>query len=138
MRRSILVPVLTVLATAVLFSGCAGKYADAKRVNADHIKLTEAYIADLDQADNAESVAKAMNRYADGLEKIWPRMQALSEKHPELKDTANPPEELKESHAAATEVGKKMAATFMKIMPHMSDPEVQKAQQRIASVVSTP
>jgi hypothetical protein len=76
-----------------------------------------------------------MNRYSDELEELWPRMKKLSEKYPELKDESNPPEELKASQAQAKEVGMKMGQTFMKAMPYMSDPEVRKAQERMARIM---
>jgi len=69
------------------------------------------------------------------MENLWPKMQKLSEKYPELKDRNNQPEELKESQKKAEEVSKKMVASMMKIMPYMMDPEVQKAQQRLHAVM---
>ena len=81
-------------------------------------------------------MAKAMNSFADGLEILWPKMKELSEKYPELKDKNNPPEELKESQNKAEESGKKIVGTFMKVMPYMEDPEVQKAQQRLSAIMT--
>lgn len=133
MRRSV-IGFLCLL--ALVGNGCAGKYADVKKANADFVKITESYVADLEKAGDAKAVAKAMNKFADEMGKMWPKMQKLSEKYPELKDRDNPPEELKESQKAAEEVGKKMGATFMKIMPYMKDPEVVKAQKRLSEAMT--
>lgn len=115
--------------------GCGDKYSDANKMNEKFINLMESYIEDLNKADNAKEVAKAMNRYAKGMEDLWPKMQKLSEKYPELKDENNPPEELKESQKRAEEVSKKIFAAMMKTMPYMMDPEVQKAQQRLGEAM---
>jgi len=114
-----------------LIAGCAGKYADAKKVNKEYMALVQGYVDDLEKTETAQDAAKAINRFADGMEGLWPKMKALSEKYPELKDRNNIPEELKEMQAEAAEVGKKMGNSMMKLMPYMQDPEVQKAQKRL-------
>jgi len=124
---------LSLFTMSFLIIGCGGKYSDVNKMNEEYIALMENYIADLDKADNAKDAAKAMNRFADGMENLWPRMQKLSEKYPELKDNkSTPPEELKETQERAEAVGQKMVGSMMKTMPYVMDPEVQKAQQRIA------
>jgi len=114
---------LSLLTISFLIIGCGGKYSDAKKMNEEFIALVEDYIADLDKADNAKGAAKAINRFADGMEDLWPRMQKLSEKYPELKDKSNPPEE-------------KMAGAMIKLMAYIKDPEVQKAQKRLGAVMT--
>jgi hypothetical protein len=131
MKKSLLIPFVCALAIPLLMAGCGGKYADAKKVNNEYIELMQRYIDDLDKTENAKQAADAIRRFADGMEKLWPRMRELSEKYPELKDTNNPPEELMETQAKAQEMGKKMAGAMMKIMPYLSDPEVREAQKRL-------
>jgi hypothetical protein len=126
---------LCALAVSFLMAGCGGKYADAKKVNKEYIELAKKYIADLNEVESAKDAAKAMNRFADGMEGLWPKMKALSEKYPELRDRNNPPEELKGIQTEAQEIGKKMGASMMKIMPYMKDPEVQQAQKRLQEVM---
>ncbi len=120
------------LVSLFLLNGCGGKkYADAKEFNEEVIKVMDEYVAQIDSSENASDVAKAMNSLSDKMEALAPRMKKLAEKYPELEDTANPPEELKELQEEAQAVGQKMAGSMMKIMPYMSDPEVQKAQERM-------
>ena len=95
----------------------------------------QGYVDDLDKTESAKDAAKAINRFADGMEDLWPKMKALSEKYPELKDRNNVPEELKEMQAEAAEVGKKMGSSMMKLMPYMNDPDVQKAQKRLQELM---
>lgn len=135
MKNSVRVMCLCLLAAAVLMSGCGRKYADVKKLNSQFVDSMQEYVADLEKADDAKSVAKAMNRYADRLEKIMPKMKKQAEKHPELKSRKNIPEELKQSQEEAQAMGMKMAGTFMKIAPFMSDPEVMKAQERMGNIM---
>ncbi|MBN1426116.1 hypothetical protein JXA88_16320 [Candidatus Fermentibacteria bacterium] len=128
--------VLCLVIPALWLSGCSGKYADAKKVNAEFVEITETYVDDLEDAEDAKDVAKAVNSYADRMEKLWPRVRELSEKYPELKDKENVPDELKESQQRAEEMGKKMGSVFRKMMPYMNDPDVQKAQQRLSRIMA--
>lgn len=135
MNRGLLLPPLCALAVLFLIAGCAGKYDDAKKVNKEYMGLVQGYVDDLDKSESAQDAAKAINRFADGMEVLWPKMKALSEKYPELKDRNSIPEELKEMQAEAAEVGKKMGSSMMKLMPYMQDPEVQKAQKHLQEVM---
>lgn len=135
MKKGLLLPLLCALAVLFLIAGCGGKYADAKKVNQEYMGLVRGYVDDLDKTENAQDAAKAINRFADGMEDLWPKMKALSEKYPELKDRNNVPEELKAMQAEAAEVGKKMGGSMMKLMPYMQDPEVQKAQKHLQEVM---
>ena len=136
MKKRLVLPLLCALAVSILMAGCGGKkYADAKKVNEEYMDLVQRYIDDLDKAENAEDAAKAMNRFADGMQDLWPKMKALSEKYPELKDRNQVPEELKETREEAQEMGKKMGSSMMKLVPYMNDPEVQKAQKRLQEIM---
>ena len=137
MRKRWNIPFVCLILLVVLI-GCGGsRYADVIKLNQEYIGLIETYVADIDKAGSAKAVAKAMNKYADGLEKVWPRMKAVSEKYPELKDKNNPPEEIKASQKEAESWGMKMGATFRKVMPYMSDPDVKKAQERISAIMQS-
>ncbi len=133
--KKVLVAVV-VLLVGLVVSGCGSKYADVKKTNTKFAKATEAYVADLEKADDAKSVAKAINGYADEMEVFWPKMKALSEKYPELQDPNNVPKQIQASQKESEASGKKMAATFMKLMPYMTDPEVRKAQERLGKIMS--
>ncbi|MFO7870721.1 MAG: hypothetical protein R6V03_04740 [Kiritimatiellia bacterium] len=126
-----------ILSTIFAVCGCGGKYGDVKRVNAEFVKATEAYAGDLDNADNPGEVAEAINRYADRMEDLMPRMRKLSEKYPELQGGGDMPPELEASREESEAAGRKMAKSFIKITPHMHDPAVREAQQRLASVMAS-
>ena len=136
MKKSIQILFLCLLAMSLMMIGCGGKYSDVKKVTEKYIDLSEDYVADIDKADDAKAIAKAMNRFADGMEELWPEMKKISEKYPELKDKNNQPEELKEVRKRAEEVSQRMAKGMMKVFPYIKDPEVQKAQQRLGAIMS--
>ena len=135
MKKMVIVLFLSFLTMSFLIIGCGDKYSDAKKVSEEYIALMEGYIADLDKVSNTKDAVRAMNQFADGMEDLWPRMQKLSEKYPEIKDKSNPPEELKETQKRADEMGLKMAGSMMKLMPYMRDPEVRKAQNRLGAIM---
>lgn len=136
MKKTVLFSVIFLIVCLFLLNGCGdGRYSDAIKLNQKYISLVKTYIADMDKVNNAKDAANAMNRFADGLEKIWPQMKKLSEKYPELKDKNNTPEELKPSQKEADAISEKMGNTFMKLMPYMEDPDVIKAQERLSAAM---
>ncbi len=115
--------------------GCGGKYDAAEKLNQAYIELLENYIADVEKVDSAKAAAKAVNRFADGMEDLLPRLKALAEKYPELKDRSNPPEQLKASQEKADALGLRMAGAMMKLMPYMEDAQVRDAHKRMGALV---
>ncbi len=133
MKKRIPVIFLSLFVIPFLIIGCGGKYSDVKKVNEKYISLIEDYIADIDKVDNAEDAAKAVNKFADGMEDLWPKMQEFAKKYPELKDKTNPPEELKEIDKRVQDTSKKMVAAMMKLMPYMMNRKVLNAEKRLGS-----
>jgi hypothetical protein len=128
---------ITMLVALFMLIGCGGgKYGDAVEVNTKFADAMEDYIGDLDKADSAGTVAKAIDSFAAKVEKIAPRMKKLVEKYPELKNQDNYPEELKESQKRATELGQRMAGSFMKTMKHMRDAKVKTAHERLQKAMA--
>lgn len=107
------------------------QYADIEEFSDQYMRLIEEYAAAMDRADSAQAVATAINRFADGIEKLGPAMQRLREKYPELEDNQDLPEEVKKLESRMEEAGMKMVQAMMKAAPYMGDPEVQKAQARL-------
>ncbi len=136
MKKGLVFLLMCILPAALLFAGCGGKYSDVKKVNAEYVALVQRYVDDLEKVTNAKDAAKAIDRFVDGMQDLWPKMKALAKKYPELKDRNKAPEELKELQAKAQEMGRKMGAAMRKLMPYMQDPEVQKAQKRLQAVMT--
>ncbi len=137
MKNKMRMPLECLLVSMLLISGCGQhKYSDAKQANEQYINLAETYVADLDKAGDAKDVARAMNQFANGMEKLLPKMKKIAEKYPELKDKNATPPELKDLDSRSQTVATKMGSAMMKIMPYMDDPEVQKARKHFEEVMT--
>lgn len=134
--RALLVFVLALGLTG--FFGCkgGGKYADAKEVMADSLKVMESFIGDMDKASDSQAVVKAINAFSKDMADLKPKLQDLEKKYPELKDQAEPPEELKPMVKQMEEMSGKMMNAMMKLMQYANDPEVQKAQEAMTKLMS--
>ncbi len=132
MKKNILIFLSSLM---FLFVGCSEKYSDAVEVNQDFIAVMNNYIDNLEKADSAKKIAGAMDEFADAMTKIGPRLKAVSEKYPELKDENNQPEVFKKIQKESEEMQKRFSTSFMKTMQYMQDPAVQKAHQRIAAAM---
>ncbi len=136
MNRKIQMLSCCLVISALMLSGCGGKYEDARKANEQYVLLLERYVMDMERSKEAQDVALAMNRFSDGMEKLWPTMKQITAKYPELKQKNTMPEELQELEKRAEAVSAKMGNAMMKIMPHLSNPDVLKAQQRFEAVMS--
>ena len=131
MRHGTIMVFCSAVAILLLFSACGGKYDDAVAVNKKFVAAVEEYTSDMEKANDADTVADAINDFAAQVEKIVPEMKKISEKYPELKDPAQIPEELKESQAESEAVSMKMAGQMMKAFTYMGNEDVQAAQVRL-------
>lgn len=122
-----------IMSSMVCYAG--SKYGDAVKVNNEFFAIMEKFISALDKADNGGSVAKAMNGFAEGIDKITPKMKKVMEAHPELKDHTTMPEELKALQKKGEAIQKKFSHSFMKAMQYAQDAEVKKAQERIGDAM---
>ncbi len=137
MKKTIAMPVLSFIVVSLLIFGCGGRYSDVKEVNEEYISLIDDYIADIDKAENAGDAAEAINKFADGMEKLWPKMLSLGEKYPELKDESKLPDDIRKLNRKVEETSKKMGAAMVKLIPYMMNGDVIKAQKRLGALMLT-
>jgi hypothetical protein len=135
MKKTIL-SAMVILGLVALVIGCGNKYSDVVETNKDFIALMSDYVDDVANVASAGDAAKAINKLADGMEKLVPKMKELSEKYPELKDHENIPEEIKAMEKDMEDVGRRFGESFMKLMPYMADKDVQSAQARLSTTMS--
>lgn len=127
---------ILLLSIIVVLSACGGgKYSDAIEVNDKFADATEEYINNMEKANDAASIANAVDDFAAAIEKIAPEMKKIAEKYPELKDRTNIPPELKESRERMDSMENKMAGLMMKSMTYMKNPEVREAQKRLQNAM---
>jgi hypothetical protein len=138
MKNIILITLISVL--VISFTGCGemgGKYADAKAVLNKMIEINDHYVKDLEAVESAADYVKALNKYADAMEKLKPKMEAVAKKYPEMKGQATP-EELKPLVEKMGQSMQAMMTASMKMMKYAEDPEVMKATQRLQSAMAGP
>lgn len=128
---------LAVVAAAVLAAGCGGgKYADLQRFQREMLGAMEKYLADLEQAGDARSVAAAMNAYSDRMAKMAPEAQRLQKRYPNPDALSDRPKEMQENEEKMRALGMRMGAAMMKTLPHMGDPAVREAQERLVKTMA--
>ncbi|MBP7584978.1 MAG: hypothetical protein KBA61_13135 [Spirochaetes bacterium] len=122
-----------IAAITLLFgAGCKrGKYSDINEALDDLISIQESYITAIQNAQNAGDVAKAINSYADSFMKLKPRIESFEQKYPELKQSKEPPEELKGNFERLQKSAEKLATASMTMLKYLEAPEVQKAIERL-------
>ncbi len=129
MKKLLLVSLLGIFILGLI--ACGG--GDAKSVLRDYINSMKSFSEDMNSADSAGEVTKALNDFSDNMESIIPKMKTLSDKYPELKKMSskgNLPEEFKEFETEMQEVATKMMGAFMKMGKYASDPKVAEANKR--------
>ncbi len=124
-------PVLVLL--PFLLMAC-GKYNDAIEVNTKFVNAMESYAQGLDGAKSADDVAQCINKFADEMEKLGPKIKAVNEKYPELQ-SQEMPEELKELEQRTMALQMQISGAMMKSMRYIMDSDVQAAQLRLQSVM---
>lgn len=129
---------LIVFCTAILMQcgGGGGKYSELASVLDDMIKAQEEYIDDLNKVNNAAEAAKAIDNFANKMVAITPKMKDIEKKYPELKTQKEPPKELRGYLEKLSEVGGKLGkVSAEKMAQYATDPDVQKAAQRLAKTM---
>ena len=113
-----------------------GKYAEVGPVMDEYIGATEKFVADLEKAGSADSVAAALEAAAATMGKLAPQMKAIGEKFPEFKTQDNPPAELKPFMDRIEAVFGRVMGAMGKIGPYMQDPKVVAAQEKYQAAMA--
>jgi len=124
--------VLTVALFLLGLTACGGgKYGDVKDVMTKFADAQNNFAASCENISSADEAVAALNNFATAMEGIVPKMAAMAEKYPELKDKDNQPEELKPLMGQIEESSKKMSTAMQKLAPYQQDPKVQAAQMKL-------
>lgn len=126
---------LLLLPALIIYTGCKKKYSDINDTLSELIKMQETYINAIQGAKSADDVAKAINDYADSFTQLRPKIEAFEGKYPELKESKEPPEELKDSFQKLEQSAMKLTLASRSISKdHISSPVVQKAIERLVKL----
>ncbi len=128
------IPML-LLPVFIAYAECTKKYSDINDALSELIKMQETYINAIESAKSAEDVAKAINDYADSFTTLRPKIESFEGKYPELKESKEPPEELKDSFQKLEQSAMKLTLVSRSISKdHISSPVVQKAIERLVKL----
>ena len=112
-------------------SVCAvDKYDDVKETLRDLIGIVDDFVNGLNAADNGEDVAKVVEKYADEMEAIQPRIETMEEKYPDITNN-NYPEELAEIMEEYSTLEERTMEAMNVLMEYMMDPAVQEAMEQM-------
>lgn len=129
---------VAILAIFVMgFIACGGASDDPKVVMEDFTKVMENFANQIESASSAGDVAAALDSYADEMERLIPQFKAVQEKHPELMNQQDMPEEYEELNermiAAQTKLNQ--GGLMQKMQQYASDEAVMKSLQRFSEVM---
>lgn len=139
--KKIITILFLVLLSASICSAKEKMPADIKAVTDKITKLTTDYFKAVKNVKSGKELAAAINRYADGMEKLGPAIKALETKYGTAGDDENEedpddndyPEFEKEW--AELMSGSDMEVNFQNLAKYSSEPEVQKAMKRLENVM---
>jgi uncharacterized coiled-coil DUF342 family protein len=125
---------LLVVGLFLLAYACGGGGGDdPKSVMNAAADAFEALVNDLDGADSADEVVTAINKFADKMKELKPKIKAMEEKYPELKNMGKGemPEEYKDIENRMKELMPKLIGLFGKLQKYAADPKVIEAQKKL-------
>ncbi|MDA3901719.1 MAG: hypothetical protein PF637_14505 [Spirochaetes bacterium] len=107
-------------------------YGEMISVLNDYVDIQEKYLKSLKNIESSEDLIKTLETYGESMSKIMPVMMELSEKYPELNDI-DPPKEIEERlEQISLEIQEE---TPKAVMEYQSDPKVQEAFMKMASLM---
>ncbi len=110
-----------------------GEHDFAKKVIADFVAATQAYIDSIKEVTSAKDYADRINAYYEALVPLKPKMMEMQKKY-KLKETDPPPELKPDVEKLETVMGDMMGAS-MKMMQHAQDPAVMEASQKLQDLL---
>jgi len=129
---------LMVVGFLFLVYACGGGNSDPRSVIKDYINVMENFTTEAEKCNNADDVVAAINKFTEGMKRIAPRIKAMAEKHPELKNLkdGNLPKEYKDLEKKVKELIPRLMGAFGKIAQYASDPKVIEAQKKMQEAMT--
>ena len=126
-----------VVGLLLLVYACGGGD-DPKSVLNDVIDTLDNMMNDLEKADSADAIVAAFEKGTEAMKKLRPRMKAVEEKYPELKDLkpgTKFPEGFEDIEKRWNELFAKMMGMGAKMGKYLSDPKVQEASKKFNEIM---
>ena len=108
----------------LLAYGCGSEGTrEARSIMRKQADITEDYLNDLSNAENADGVVKAIDKYSEGMRELIPELREFNEKYPEYKE-GKIPEGLEEEVDRLREASSKIPGAMMKMAKYMMNSSV--------------
>jgi len=117
-------------------SGDKADYADIKKVFKSFAEMMENFVEKMDSASEADEIAKTLNKFSDGMEKMVPQINEINAKHPEFQDESTHPEELKPLMERIIADFQALMKSYGKVMENIEAPAVKEADSRFQEVMA--
>ena len=111
----------------------SGVYSEFKLLMEKVVMSLEKLTAGLEEAEDADDVAAALDSYTNDILPLAPKMKELIKKYPELRELQDEntcPEELRPVMKKIDKLGKRMVGGLVKIQEYANDAKVKAAQIR--------
>jgi len=125
--------IMVALIMSVLFVLSCKKADSLEGVMDDFMSVMNNYITNMEKANSADDVVRAIEKYTAEMKLIAPRLKKISEKYSQL-NSPNPqnlPPELQKYQKKIEELASKMFAVMGKMMQYGNDPKVQEASKKM-------
>ena len=137
MKKNIALLVLSILWLLPGYGFSADKYDEAAGVLKPYIPAMKRYLNVVENTDNPQELAIAMNQLCDKMEELAPKVRRLSKKYPGLEYEQRIPVRHMEFRNELELLMQRFTQSYVRIIPHMGDPQVQKANARMLGIMAS-
>lgn len=113
------------------------KYEDAKVVLTDLAVLVEGFTGNMNEAEEAEEIARVLNKFTESMEGLVPKINEIRKKYPELDSEDTHPEELKPLLQRVDKGFQGMMGAYAKVNANIEDPAVMEADTKFKEVMAS-
>ncbi len=137
MKKNIALLVLSILWFLPGYGFSADKYDEAAGVLKPYIPAMKRYLNVVENTDNPQELAIAMNQLCDKMEELAPKVRRLSKKYPGLEYEQRIPVRHMEFRNELKLLMQRFTQSYVRIIPHIGDPQVRKANARMLGILAS-
>ncbi len=95
------------------------------------------YLNVAENTQNSLELVMAMNQLCDKMEELAPKVRRLSKKYPGLENEQRIPARHMQFRNELELLMQRFTQSYVRIIPHMGDPQVQKANARMLGIMAS-
>ena len=137
MKKNIALLVLSILWLLPGYGFSADKYDEAAGVLKPYIPAMKRYLNVVENTDNPQELAIAINQLCDKMEELAPKVRRLSKKYPGLEYEQRIPVRHMEFRNELELLMQRFTQSYVRIIPLIGDPQVRKANARMLGIMAS-